>query len=267
MRSWPFFLLKRRDVDENRAVVVYFVVLLSLAPNLAGWGTGLAQASVEFFLKNGLRLTAYQAATFGVLIAIPAYFGFAFGFLRDRWSPFGMGDRGYYLLFMPLMAMGLLAFAFGELTYARLAIGGLFVILCGRFVSTAMVGAMATVGQRRHLTGRLSSVVPLAGSLVRVPTLATGGWIAAHVAFPTLMVGLAIATLALVPLGFWRPKGVFETRKATEVQKPDGWREIARLLGHRPLWPMLGIQLLGSVALADVTAFFYHFTDRLHATP
>ena len=38
-----------------------------------------------FWLKDGLHLSAQPVAVFEAIVLIPAYFGFAFGFLRDRW--------------------------------------------------------------------------------------------------------------------------------------------------------------------------------------
>src|SRR3954463_12921232 len=57
-----------------------------------------------FFLKNRLHLTASQTAFFALVTSIPLYLGFVFGFIRDRWSPFGLGDRGHLMVFGTLTA-------------------------------------------------------------------------------------------------------------------------------------------------------------------
>src|SRR5262245_58712470 len=88
----------RADVAEARwRIGLYFGVLV-LALGLGRVDKGLANLPVTFILKDQLQLKSSTASLFWALIDIPLYVGFAFGFVRDRWRPFGWGDRGYFLL-------------------------------------------------------------------------------------------------------------------------------------------------------------------------
>jgi len=62
---------------------------------------GLIDIPISFLLKNKLKLSAHEVAGFRLVAAVPLYLSFGFGFIRDMWNPFGMGDRGFMLLFAP----------------------------------------------------------------------------------------------------------------------------------------------------------------------
>ncbi|CAN5399299.1 hypothetical protein BH11ARM2_BH11ARM2_11020 [soil metagenome] len=258
-------LQHRPAADENRSVLVYWVCFV-LALNVGGWNSGITTASTNFFLKDGLGLGPVELARFAALVGVPAYFGFAFGFLRDRWSPLGQGDRGYLLLFAPISALGFLSLAFGELGYGRVLLTAILLLSTIRLSGIGIGSFMAVVGQRLHLTGRINSAGTLASNLLSVLTLAAGGWIAAHLPFRTLMVGMAAYSLLLALFGLWKPESVYRVPRPTVPKESQGLREVGRLLRHRPLWPVLGISLLGSVTLPGSAATFVHLTDDLHAS-
>ncbi len=64
----------------------------------------LADIPTAFILKDHLHASALQVSAFRLLAGIPLYFCFVPGLLRDLWSPFGLKDRGFFLLFAPLTA-------------------------------------------------------------------------------------------------------------------------------------------------------------------
>ncbi len=86
------------DAHQIRQIFFYFAILTLLL----GLGGGLSSLPVTFFLKEKLHLGPQKMAVFGALTQIPTYVGFLFGFLRDRWRPFGKGDRGYMMITMPI---------------------------------------------------------------------------------------------------------------------------------------------------------------------
>jgi hypothetical protein len=92
-------------------ILMYLAVLIVLMGFGSPFG-GLIDVPISFFLKNKLHLAAHEVATFRLVAAIPLYLSFAFGFLRDTWSPFGMRDRGYMVLFGALSACVYVLFAF-----------------------------------------------------------------------------------------------------------------------------------------------------------
>src|SRR5271154_1189649 len=72
---------------------------LLLLINFSDPSLGLINIPVSFFLKNRLHLQANQLAVFKLWVGVPLFLAFMFGFLRDRWSPFGLGDRGHLMVF------------------------------------------------------------------------------------------------------------------------------------------------------------------------
>ena len=81
----------------TRQTYFYFSVLTLLcylvAPNLY-----LVDITTSYMLKNNLHATATQVSLFRLLTAFPMYISFIFGFARDLWNPFGLRDRGYFML-------------------------------------------------------------------------------------------------------------------------------------------------------------------------
>src|ERR1700722_5777527 len=90
--------------DTRRLGLFLFAGLLMLLLNLGDPAVGLINIPVSFFLKNRLHLAAHEQAMFRLWIGAPLFVSFCFGFLRDRWSPFGSGDRGHLMLFGVLTA-------------------------------------------------------------------------------------------------------------------------------------------------------------------
>src|SRR5580704_14760124 len=76
----------------------------------------LFDIATSFMLKNQLKLGPEAIARFRFVTAIPAYFAFVFGFIRDTWNPFGRRDRGYFILFTPLTSAVFIWLAYGKLT-------------------------------------------------------------------------------------------------------------------------------------------------------
>ena len=97
------------------------LLLLSLA---APWA-GLVSIPVAFFLKNRLHLSANETAQFNLWVSIPLYLSFGLGLVRDRWNPFGAGDRGHLVLFGLATALVFAVIAALQPTYAVL-MGGLW---------------------------------------------------------------------------------------------------------------------------------------------
>jgi len=84
---------------------------------------------VSFFLKNKLHLEAHEVANFRLIAAIPLFFSFLFGFIRDTWHPFNIQDRGMMVVFGVVSAGLYLVFAAAPLSYTTL----LLTIFCHKF--------------------------------------------------------------------------------------------------------------------------------------
>ena len=140
----------------------------------------LVDIQTSFMLKNQLGATAEQISTFRLITAIPVYLAFAFGLIRDVWNPFGLRDRGFFLIFAPATAIVFIVMAFSPVSYRGLYVGMFLAMLLSRFISAAYQGLMALVGQEKLMSGRLSVLWNIVSS---VPYIAGGfasGYISDH---------------------------------------------------------------------------------------
>src|SRR3954451_15999433 len=127
---------------ERTRLMIYAGVLLTLVQFAVPY-EGLIGLPVLFFLKNRLHLSAHGVATFNLLASIPLFVGFAFGFLRDTWSPFGKGDRAHLLVFGLATAAAYGVMIMFQPTYAVLLLGVLAGTTTIQMVSSAGRGASA----------------------------------------------------------------------------------------------------------------------------
>src|ERR1700722_12851405 len=84
--------------ERTRQAFLFGGLLLTLM-NFASPAGGMIDIPVTFFLKNRLHLNANELAVFKLWIGAPLIAGFVFGFIRDRWSPFGRGVRASLIVF------------------------------------------------------------------------------------------------------------------------------------------------------------------------
>jgi len=71
-------------------------------------------------LKNQLHAMPDQVSAFRLWTVLPIYFAFIFGFIRDRWTVFGLRDRGLFLIFGPLAAFVFFWLAVQKVTVVNL---------------------------------------------------------------------------------------------------------------------------------------------------
>ena len=88
---------------NTRSIYVYFGALSLLVYIVAP--EYLLDIPTSYMLKNRLHAGAPEVSLFRLLTGIPMYVAFLFGLTRDLWSPFGLRDRGFFLLFAPMTAI------------------------------------------------------------------------------------------------------------------------------------------------------------------
>ena len=245
--------------------------VLMLLTTFATPSGGLIGIPVLFFLKNKLHLQAHELAIFNIWTGIPLYLAFAFGLLRDRWSPFGLGDRGHLLIFGLATAAIYVAVAFVNPTYALLLCGLILVTASIQTVLGSANGIFSAIGQEYLMSGRASAVLNVATTLPLLAGFFLGGVLsqalegqgavtAARVLF---LVGAALmATVAL--LGLLGPRALFTAHHQPRETHIVG--DVLRLVRAWPVYPPLILLLLWNFAPSFGTALQYHLANTLHAS-
>ena len=243
------------------------LLLLSLA---APWA-GLISIPVAFFLKNRLHLSANEVAQFNLWVSIPLYLSFALGLVRDRWNPFGAGDRGHLVLFGLATAAVFAIIAVLQPSYAVL-MGGLLVATSTVLVAmSAATGIFSAMGQKHLMPGQASAVMLIASWAPLMLGSVLGGVLSqtlemmngANAARALFLVGIVLlgVTAALAATG---PRALFTAHAGARRQSLRG--DIGRLLRHWPVYPVTLLLLIWNFQPAFGTAVIYFLSNHLHAS-
>lgn len=257
--------------SQARQAFLFGGCLLTLM-NFASPAGGMIDIPVTFFLKNRMHLDANELAVFKLWIGVPLILGFVFGFIRDRWSPFGRGDRAHLVVFGVTTALVYGAMSLINPAY-RVFLVGLFVAtMAFRMVSSAAYGITNTIAQKHAVCGQMSSVISTCSALPDLLSFVGGGMLSqtlegegAAAAARILFCCAAGLMLAISVMGLLGPRWVFKEARheASEIKILQDLKRIAR---HWPIYPALLIQLLWQFSPATGTVLQYHIVDHLHAT-
>jgi MFS family permease len=256
----------------QRTPLLLWVAVPVLILNFAAPYLQLIALPLVFFLKNRLHQSPDQVAMFALLAAIPTYFGWLFGFIRDRWSPFGGGDRGHLLVFGLGSVAAYAALAFAPPTYGVLLAGGLLVGTLMQFASGAASGIATAIGRRHAMSGQMSTAMNTATLIPAVVCGWLGGLLAgsiedvpaARALRSVFLIGAGLMVLIAL-FGVFGPKRVFEDGR-TEPEAISPGRDFARLLKYWPIYPALLIQLLWQFAPGAGIAMQFHLSNDIHAS-
>ncbi|MDB5417132.1 MAG: ral substrate transporter [Phenylobacterium sp.] len=257
---------------RERLSLLGYSALPLLLFNFAAPYLPLIAIPVLFFLKNRLHLTASQTALFALITSVPLFLGFVFGFIRDRWSPFGLGDRGHLMVFGLITAAIYAGLAFLPPTYPVLLVGGLMATAAIQLVYGAANGLASTIGRKHAMTGQMSTVMNLANTLPVATAYLLGGVLsgalehgdATHAARILFLIGAGLM-IAVAAFGAFGPRRLFEEGRS-EPQMLTPLADLRRLARSWPVYPALLIQLLWQFGPAAGSALQYHLSGDLHAT-
>ena len=255
----------------RQRIILYLGVLIVLLAFGAPFG-GLIDIPISFFLKNKLNLEAHEVAIFRLVSAVPLYFSFLFGFVRDTYNPFGMRDRGFMLLFGAVSAGLYALFAFTPITYTTMLLAVILLTSSFLFVASAQNGLTSMIGQQHAISGQISAAWNIFLSLPALAAFLIGGFLsdlleathtdaAARILF---LVGAAIMA-AVALYATWRPSSVFDNVRAEPATVGQPRKDLARLARHGPVYPALLIWLLWNFAPGSVTPLQYYLQNTLHA--
>jgi hypothetical protein len=258
-------------VSDRSRILIYLGVLVFIIA-FGAPGGGLIGVPVFFFMKNKLHMSASQISLFNLVAAIPAYLAFVPGFVRDLWNPFGLRDRGYMILFGGLCALGFVCFAF--IPVSLFSLFGLAVVVgtLWLFAQAGQTGLGATIARQHVMSGQMSTVMNVFGSIAVMIPLATGGYISDHLekiplnqaAREIFLAGAAIMGVFAL-FAIWRPKVVYDNVRPEVGGEIHPLSDLARLVRHYPVWPALGIWVLWNFAPGAGTALQFHLQNTLHA--
>ena len=246
--------------------------------NFAAPYQGLIGLPITFFLKNRLHLDADQTARFNLICSIPLFVGFIFGFIRDRWSPVGTGDRGHLVVFGLASAVVFAGAAFVAPAYATLLTGVFLLTILMQFVGGAAAGLSSSVGRHHAMSGQMSTVMNAAILTPQVLAMLLGGILsgflestsAATAARTVFLLGAGLM-VAMTAFGAFGPRRLFDDARAgalaeAPAQKLTPAADAVRLLRTWAIWPVVMIQLLWQFAPGAGVALQYHMANDLKAT-
>jgi MFS family permease len=255
----------------RRKIFLYLGLLIVLL----GFGSpsgGLIDIPITFLLKNKLHLEAHELAQFRLISAIPLYLSFVVGFIRDTWNPFGMGDRGFMLLFGAITAALYVLFGFTPVTYATLLVAVVLLTTSFLFVTSAQNGLTSTIGQQHVMSGQVSAVWNIFASVPTVGALLIGGALSdvleeRNVEEATRILFLIGATImALLAIyAVWRPASVYDNVRNEHGPATLPLDDVKRLMRHWPIYPALLIWLLWNFAPGSATPLQYYLQNILQA--
>lgn len=254
------------DSRRTSQTLLYFG-LLTLFFYLATPAGFLVDIQTTYMLKNQLHASAPRISEFRLLTAIPVYFAFVFGLIRDQWNPFGLRDRGYFLIFGPATAVTFIILAIVPLSYIGLLAGLLAAMLMSRFINAAYQGLMALVGQERLMSGRLAVVWNVVATIPLVLSAIASGYISDHLNPKSTFILVAVFAACIALLGLWKPRAVFTDVYQKPLARGEGFvANLKRLIRHRPVYPAILVWLLWNFAPGANTPLQFYLTDHLHAS-
>ncbi|HEY1707447.1 MAG TPA: MFS transporter [Rhizomicrobium sp.] len=254
------------DAAKTRQVFTYFTAVTLFVyvvlPN--GYFVDFATA---FMLKDRLHASAEQVSMFRLLTAIPVYLSFVFGLTRDLWSPLNLRDRGFFRIFAPLTALFFFWLAFTQLTYWGLFTGLLLAMFSFRFVSAALWGLTALTGQEQLMSGRLSALWNIVGSVPYIIGALASGWVAEYLPPRTTFILCGVLALVIGALSLWKPRAVFDhAYDKPQARGTDLIGDIKRLFKHRAVYPAVLMIFMFQFAPGSNTPLQYYLTNQLHAS-
>jgi MFS family permease len=252
--------------NNSRDVFLYFTPLTLLVYLVLPHGY-LLDFATSYMLKDQLHASATQVSVFRLLTALPVYLSFVFGMTRDLWNPFGLRDRGYFVIFATATAAVFLWMALSRLSYLGLFAGMFLTMLTFRFVAAAYQALLALVGQEQLMSGRLSALWQIVMSIPYAIGAVAAGWIAEHLPPRQTFLLVALLSLTLAVFAFWKPRAVFShAYDKPQAKGSDLLGDVKRLLRHRAVYPAVLIMFMFQFAPGSNTPLQFYLTNKLHAS-
>jgi MFS family permease len=245
-------------------VFLYFTPLILLVFLVLPNGF-LLDIATSFMLKNQVRATPEQIANFRLLTAIPVYLSFFFGLARDLWNPFGLKDRGLFMIFGTITAAVFFWMASYPLSYWGLLVSMFVVMLSFGFVAAAARGLLALISQEQLMSGRLSALWNAVSSAPYVFGAFAAGYLAGLPSAYTFTL-VAVLCAAIAVYGLWKPRAVFShAYDLPSAQRTSLLGDLKRLAKHRATYPAVLLVCLSQFSPGFNTPLQFYLANDLHA--
>jgi len=254
----------RTTAGQEVQIYSYFGAL-TLLIYLATPSGYLVDIATSFMLKNQLKVNAEDISRFRLLTAVPAFFAFFFGVVRDQWSPFGLRDRGYFLVFAPMTGAVFVWMAFSKLELSTLTIGVFVAMATFRLAISAYQGLVSLVGQERMISGRISTLWNIGLTVSVLLGAWSSGWVTEHLSPRSILLIIAVICFAIGLFGVWKLRAVFfGIYDQPRAKRSNVWHDVKRLVKHRAIYGAILINFFWSFSPGANTPLQFYLTDRLH---
>jgi MFS family permease len=227
----------------------------------------LLDIPTSYMLKNHLHASAPQVSMFRLLTGIPMYVAFVFGLARDLWSPFGLRDRGFFLLFAPLTAGVFIWMGISRLSYQVLLAGMILAMISFRFILAAYQGLIALIGQETLMSGRLSTLSSMFYQLALIVAAFASGVISENLSPRQTFFLMAALAASIGVFGLWKPRSVLgHVYDQPQARGTDFRGDVKRLVKHRAIYPAVLISFLWWFNPGLYTPVQFYLTNQLHTS-
>jgi predicted MFS family arabinose efflux permease len=242
--------------------LLVFFAAIYFVQGLAEPQAGIATQPLFFLLKDELRLSAGETATFLALVGIAWAVKPLYGLVSDLLPLFGYRRRSYLLLMSGLAALGWLVlgllpeYPYG-LTLTTLAVTGLGLA----FTDVLCDAVMVEEGKPRGLTGRFQSIQWSAIYAASLLAGVGGGYLSEHVSYSRtfLLVSIfPVISLAASAYAVHEPRQRFD--RAAVHATLDALRSGIR---SGPLWRAAAFTFLWNFSPSFGVPLEYHMVDAL----
>lgn len=238
-------------------------IMLFFAVNYFAQGmSGIVYEPVSYLLKDGLRLTAGQAAGFIGWMTVPFLVKPLFGLLTDLFPILGRLRRPHLILGAALGAACWLALALRSVhSYGPLLALLILVNVSVVFCDVVVDGVMVEQGKAQGKTGYYQAVQIGTLYAALVLTGLGGGWLAARAAPRTVFALAALFPLLIAFSSCW----IKEMPK--RVSTRAGLNNLLRLLAGKRFWCLCLMIFLWNFSPFLGTVQFYYQSETLRLSP
>lgn len=248
--------LSRRKIFQLSAV---FALIYFFSPN--GMAS-LPAITVNFLLKDVLKMTATAAAYFGAATILGWAIKPLWGIISDTLPVFGYRRKSY--LIFTAIAAALIWLYLGQIdnfTVRVLLVLFIMSSLAYAFMDVVCDALMVENGKPHNLTGRFQSVQWTSVYAASVITGLAGGWAAENLAPSTVFsVNSVFPLVILLAVLFF-----VKENKALQIEEQvhRSWASLKEAFRHPTLWLLAFFLLFWTFSPSFGAPFFYYAVDNL----